>query len=861
MNSVIGLPFTPQLTLLAIARFAKYWPGTGLTLGVVLASLASGSPACASEASVATGSATELEAAPALVEDDDSGQQFDTDILMARGLQPSISLYFHKAARFSPGQNVIDVLINGQSVGRKTVRFSESGMLCFTPAFLHSAGLVSTAEMPAKAWPNASACPGADAVSAQTIVALDPSKASADITTPEQTVAALPAARMAQGGSAAMLNYRASSFANTVAGRDSTRFTQLDSQIGFNWNDWIVRSNQSYANQNGQSRSRFANAYVQKTFVDQKQILQGGLIYTASPMFGGIPMIGAQWIPETALRSQNRYPVTGIAATRARVVITQNGVILLSTVVPPGPFTLSDYQQGNRTGDFQVQVIEENGAEQRFTIAASAILLAEGNAIAGGIYASAGMLSDAGSGNGARAVPLLTFEKGWQYGTASSGSTGALIAGKYASVGAAVRTEATMRGRAAAYAQALAGYDLSDGSSGMLASTAVSWSNASNLQIGISAAMRTARYRSAQEAQDRLTSFDGPRAASMRTQVGASGSWNSTWLGNLNASATHQSQFAAPPSNTCALGWNTAIAKSQFSVGMVRTRQNAVANQSTGQSSDSLFFSVYMPLGRDATLTSHVRSASHSGTQRSVIDAGVAQRLSDTLSYQASVEKPLSESGGESKNISVSALPRYTSMSLGAVSAQDSRGYFAQASGGVILNGQGMAFAANPIQDTFAMVKLGDVAGVKLTTPQGPVWSGYHGLTAIPALLPFTSSTVEIVATSLPPDVDVEHSVQVMRAGHGAVVNLDIQASKVQRVLLAVTFNGAALAESLPVMRGDYEFFTTSLANGHLMLSDFKSDQHYLVQLEDGTTCALRDMQIKKMVTGASFQRGAATCQ
>lgn len=889
MKCAIGRSPEPGLTSYAIPSRPR--AGAGLTYSLLLGSvaclvsfapgLAAAAPLMANEAMLDPMAAPNAEAMPdalgmagaADVADaadaGDGGQQFDNSILTARGLQPSIGAYFSKAARFSPGQGMIDVTVNGELVGRKTATFSQSGSLCFTTAFMRMVGLVG---VDATSAGRDTPCPGADAVSPQTVVTLDPGRGSVEITTPAQTIAPLPALRMEQGGNAAMFNYRASSFASTYAGRATTRFTQVDSQIGFNTDDWIVRSNQTYANQNGNGTLRFVNAYAQKTFIEREQVFQAGLTYTQSPLFGGIPFVGAQVFPETGLFGQSRYPVSGVATTRARVIITQNGVILLATVVPPGPFSLTDYQPGNRTGDFQVQVIEESGAEQRFTVPVAEVLLASGNAIAGGSYLSAGLLSDASAGYGGHSVPLLTAEKGWAVGPSVSLSTGALVAGKYLSVGAAARTALDLQGRVSLYAQALSGHDLADDAQGMLGSTALSWSNASNLQLGVSAVVRTARYRSAQEAlltQRQQVRASGNTVGAMHTQLGANANYTSSYLGNINASVTHQTAFSAPASNTYSLGWGTSVGKGQLSVGIARTIQAAFDSASAGGgvrsganngASNSMFLTLYVPLGREATLSSNMRRSGFSGVERSVVDTNLSQRLSDTVSYQAGVQKTLAETG-VSKNISVTAVPMYSTVTLGAGSGPGMTSYFAQASGGIVANGQGVSFAPNAIQDTFAVVKVGELAGIRINTPQGPVWSGYGGLAAVPALTPFGSSSVEIVATSLPQGVDVDQSVQVVRAGRGAFVSLDIRAKRVQRVLLTVMYNGAALAERLPVMTGERDLLTTSLAKGRVMLDDYKADEPYSVRLENGATCSLRDIHINDLLAGAGFQRGAAICQ
>lgn len=882
------------LASLKKSRTAKYWAGSGLVSAQLLIILGGSHPAYASEAAASENLTTanavvsnaDAISTSAAYSEEANGQQFDTDILTARGLQSDLGNYFRNAAHFSPGKNIIDVSINGVVIGRKTAYFSRAGELCFSPSFLNSVGLIaadkavmtgvekSTAKTiavnsdafgalspvaDADTFLDPSACPTAKAVSAQTIVSLDSSKMSVDIATPEDTLKGLPAAQLEQGGNAAVFNYRASIFASTSANQSTSVFTQVDSQAGFNVDDWIVRSNQSYSIHNGKSNLHFTNAFAQKTFVDEKQTLQAGLIYTQSHLFGGIPIVGAQWFPESALLGQKKYPVTGVAATRARVIITQNNVILLSTVVPPGPFKLTEYLQGNRTGDLQVQVIEETGAEQRFTIAAADLLLGDGNGISSGVYAAAGMLSTLDTG--LRSVPVLTMEKSWQYGTKVGLSTGALLAGKYASIGAAVSGQQELLGHVSGYAQVLAARDVRDDATGMLVSTSLAWSNTNNLIFGLSMVERTAQYRSAQEAQTEIAPTYGVLSQSFRTQLGSNFGWNSQLFGTFNASFTHQNFFTDVSSNTYTLGWSTGIGKARVSVGVARTLQTASATVLTTKANNSLYASLYMPLGDDATLTSNVRQNNYSGQQNTVVDTSISQRLNDSLNYQATIEKDLSASASDTKSLSVSGVPRYTSVSVGATVSPGMKNYFTQFSGGVIINGQGASFSPTAIQDTFAVVKLGDVAGIPLDTQVGTVWSGFNGLAAIPSLSPFSDASLEIATNKLPPNVEVDQAVRVMRATRGAVINLDIAARKIQRVLVSVTYNGEQLPERLAVFRNDNEFFATTTEDGRIMFNDWKEDDVYSIKLLDGMSCKLGHVNLSNAVAGGNFQHGDAMCQ
>ena len=88
--------------------------------------------------------------------------------------------------------------------------------------------------------------------------------------------------------------------------------------------------------------------------------------------------------------------VTGIASTpQARVEIRQQGIMVYSTLVPAGPFTLTDIPLRNVTSDLTVTVIETDGSQHSQVVPAS--LYRSGLGPAGGYQFSLGRVSDARS--------------------------------------------------------------------------------------------------------------------------------------------------------------------------------------------------------------------------------------------------------------------------------------------------------------------------------------------------------------------------------------------------------------------------------------------------------------------------------
>lgn len=810
--------------------------------------------------------------------DPGSVAQFDTDILRQRGLDPSIGEYFRRAPRFTPGDGVVSVTLNGTALGRKNATFSGIGLLCFNAAFVRAVGLKPITGADGKPVDEgvAGTCLQYTDFSPRTVVTLKPNESAVDIVTPPEFVQPLRASVTEQGGTAGLLNYRAYTLQSSFSGGSTTTFRQLDTTIGFNVNDWIFRSQQSYSAQQSPagdtSHLRWQSTYGQKTFAEQRQVLQAGRSYTQSPLFGGIAFTGAQWFPERALQPQGSFAVTGLASSRARVEITQNGALLYSTVVPPGPFSLADFPLTNRGTDLQVKVTEENGAQQNFTVPASSLLLAADNTVAEGLSISAGQLWDVSETASLSRAPLVTASQGWNYGDQGqvTGTAGGLISSNYLSGGVGLNTRLWGAGQAL-YLQALAARDSEHDLQGAQASAALALTPSQDLQFGLSGNLRSKGYRSVQEAKSINVLLGDP--GGYNTQVGGTVRWNAGAIGGFTAGLTRQSYFTGDPSYVYSLGWNVSVMKAQFSLGLAHnTARNLPALNANGSnaqqaSSSYLYANLIVPLGDNANSTSFVRRANDTGREVTRMGTGVDQKVNDYFGYRATVETVAGQSDAANTNLTAYLLPKYTSVSIGAGQGKNSSSYYAEASGGVILHPEGVAFVPQSVQDTFGVVRLGDVSagsgvsGVRLDTPQGPVWSGVNGLAGVPALTPYHESRIEVNGKSLPDDVDVDNGLQVVQAGRGAVLRMDMAVTRVRRVLLRVsTPDGADLPEGAPILRGG-EFFTASAAGGRVMLTDLQEGRAYSVQLRHGRQCLLKNIRVQDKAQGEQFERGTATCQ
>ncbi|WP_164708612.1 fimbria/pilus outer membrane usher protein, partial [Pseudomonas viridiflava] len=91
----------------------------------------------------------------------------------------------------------------------------------------------------------------------------------------------------------------------------------------------------------------------------------------------------------------------------------------------------------------------------------------------------------------------------------------------------------------------------------------------------------------------------------------------------------------------------------------------------------------------------------------------------------------------------VSYLPRYAQLDLNYSRSDAERSsYQGGARGAVVAHSSGVTFSPYPVRDTLALVSVGDMSGVKLTTPSGPVWTDGQGQAVVPQVSAYGRSAV-----------------------------------------------------------------------------------------------------------------------
>ena len=173
------------------------------------------------------------------------------------------------------------------------------------------------------------------------------------------------------GINSAFVNYQVSAQqGRNSSGHNSSQDLYLNS--GLNLGAWRLRSNNAFrSDSQGERTWTRAYTYVQRDLPGTHSQLTLGETYTPGDVFRSIPIKGVQIASDMSMLpdSLQQYApiVRGVAQTRARLEIRQNGYPIYSTYVSAGPYEINDLTTAGGSGELEIILTEADGQVRRFT--------------------------------------------------------------------------------------------------------------------------------------------------------------------------------------------------------------------------------------------------------------------------------------------------------------------------------------------------------------------------------------------------------------------------------------------------------------------------------------------------------------
>jgi outer membrane usher protein FimD/PapC len=785
--------------------------------------------------------------------------QFDLETLKSRGIDPSVAGYFSNAVKFSEGKKIVAVNVNGTAKGSIPLQFNNKGQACLSESFLKAAGLKLPADGDAKdgCYDYAKAYPG-------TVLTLLPNEDRVDIVTPPDAVAPLSEQNEGNsitGGTAALLNYSMFSSTNENEGNKST-YSQGSFEAGFNIHDWLIRSNNIVSQNDGELKHDSLYTYAQHTLTDYKKVLQVGEINVSNTLFNGDAISGVQLFPEAALeKNNNNVLVTGIAQTpQARVEIRQSGALIYSTLVPAGPFTLTNIPIISTNTDLDVKVVETSGNINTFRVPAQSFS-GGGMPAAQGLSMAIGQTRDTESPYG---DPwLATVSDGWSITPHMNLNAGVLAADQYTSLAGGLDLE--VMENLSLSAKTLASSDKRNNNKGQQIQFSANYSTPWSINFGVTATQNSQGFRTLSDSLQ-----DEEDYALNKSDYGLNAGWSNSTLGSFSLGWTRSEGFdKSDDSSRLNASWGRRFKYASINVSWQHeldrdSGKHRNENDDNGVVSyysndgDSWYVNISIPLGSQS-INTYARNDGESTTY----GAQTSGSLSKETSYNIAAETGQNETdrniyGGISSNL------HYTVLGLNAgMSGSTSKNYSASLDGAVVAHSHGVTFSPYAVDDTFGIASLSEkVAGVEMATSQGPVWTDKWGQAVIPSLTPYKNSVVTVNTETLPKNVDVNNGFKSINAGHGSVSQMQFGAASVRRLMLTTRMpDGKPIQKGVAIFDNKGHYVTTAVDEGVVFLDNAAEQTDLIAQMDESHRCRINFKASEKADLNSFYENVTAQCE
>lgn len=313
----------------------------------------------------------------------DDNVEFNAGFLHQSGTQAVADLaLFKKANHVLPGSRLVDLYLNLSRVGSRSIRFGTvrgdaggDALPCIDKALLISLGVnVKAFTRLDQASPNtcldlARAIPSAG-------VSFDAATQKLSLSIPQAALTdiargAIDVKQWSRGINAAFANYQINASNNAGGQQGDSNQMYLGLQSGINFDGWRVRSSVSYDRESHDTGHwQTINSYAQHDVTPLLGQLTVGDSYTPANVFDTIQFRGVQLASDNSMLPDSLQgfapTIRGVANSNAKVSVKQNGYVIYSTYVAPGPFVINDIYPSGSSGDLQVTITEADGSVRSY---------------------------------------------------------------------------------------------------------------------------------------------------------------------------------------------------------------------------------------------------------------------------------------------------------------------------------------------------------------------------------------------------------------------------------------------------------------------------------------------------------------
>ncbi|MDB5979842.1 MAG: fimbrial biosis outer rane usher protein [Pseudomonas sp.] len=734
----------------------------------------------------------------AVTDQADSGQnptvKFNTAFIQGTD-QPADLQAFLRGNSVLPGTYSVDVFVNRALSGRRDITFAKhpvSGLIepCLTLEMLQGFGLDTARLHNSLTTSNEAptACYDLPAQLEFARVEYQPNSLRLNISVPQAAMSRSARGYVSpemwdEGETAGFVNYSFNGVRRSTPQQRSDQY-YLGLRNGLNLGAWRLRNEASLTYGDNQPyRYRSNRTFAQRDLTGLKSQLTLGEVYSNSLIFDSVRFRGAAIDSDDGMLpdSERVYApvIRGIAESNATVEVRQNGYLLYSGNVSPGPFEVTDIYPSGSNGDLQVTVIEADGRRRSFTQAFTSlpIMVPQGAlrySLAFGQY-----------DNNTDDQSSPTFSSGTLvYGVSErlTGFGGLQWAEDYqaANLGAGVNT-----GFGALSADLTQSLSQVRRESSQGQSVRLRYANtldATSTTFAVAGyRYSTERFRTLEEHVDELDTRSGRNIigrAKDRLELNVTQALP-LQFSSLSLTASDQRYWNLPGrTRQLYLAYNGAWKTLSYSLSIERNQQLDADGQADSDNRISL--SLTLPLGSSAASSrasfNLVRDSSGDYNAQAGLNGQVLDNRSAFYSVQAGHDNSSGSFGSGTLN---TTLP-YGRFEVGYSQGRDYDALSLGASGSVVAHAGGVNLG-QPLGETFALVEVPKVSGARLTTYNN-VETATNGYAVLPYTQPYRTNWISLDTRQLGADVDVDNAIAQVVPRRGAMNLVQFKASVGRRV-------------------------------------------------------------------------------
>lgn len=691
-----------------------------------------------------------------------------------------------------PGDYPLDVVVNGQFLENRDIRFVEApapvgATPCLPMALLGRLNLKDS--YLADLQEDAEGCIALPALVEGATVEFDAGNLQLLVSVPQAAQARNARGYVAphqrdHGVTAAFFDYNVNH--NRAQGQDAT---YLGLNTGLNLGAWRLRHRSSFSQSSHGTRHDVISSYLQRDLPAWNSQLLLGQGNTGGELFESLSFTGARVASDERMLPDSLRGfapvVQGIAEGNALVTIRQNGNIIHEVSVAPGPFSIEDLYPTNFGGDLEVTATEADGRTQRFTVNFSAVpqALRPG---ASRFSATAGELRDARGEREALRFAEGTYTRGISNHFTALGGVQIAEDFQAALFGGAVNTPIGAFGADVTHSRARMGNgEQVTGNSFRL--NYQRYVAATGTNFGLAAHRYSTRgYMTLNDfALSRSDDWGHAGRARQRFQVNFSQRLGER--SSLSLSGGHVRYWGdSPQQNDLQLRFQSSIGRATYSLSAMRYRLG------DGRQDTRYTASLSIPLGTAPRAPRLSTQLAHSarGEQGQL-------GLSGTLGESQQLSYSVGASDGTGGQRSTSAYATYNgghgTLTAGYSRSGDYSAVNASAAGSVVLHRDGINFGA-PVGDGFALIQADGAQGARIGYGD-EVRIGRNGYALLPHVSPYRWNQIELDPSGLPMDVELLQTSQRVAPTAGSIVRVAFNAKRERTLFIDAT---DALGQPLP---------------------------------------------------------------